>query len=51
MECNDLPEFTSNEPAVWEKIRRINFPTKFVDNPTQPHEKKINRPLKKEVVV
>lgn len=32
---NDLPEFSSNEPAVWEKAARVDFP-KFVDNQTLP---------------
>ena len=34
MNCNDKPVMSSNKPAVWGKIRVIDFPMKFITNPT-----------------
>ncbi len=38
--CNNLPNFDTNEDAVWERTRCVKFPTKFVDNPVKDNEKK-----------
>ena len=46
--CNNIPVMDdNNDEAVWERTRCIEFPIKFVDNPTNENERKINRNLKK----
>lgn len=32
--CNDIPEFDKNDEAIRDRCMYIEFPTKFVDNPT-----------------
>uniref|UniRef100_A0A6C0CB60 SF3 helicase domain-containing protein n=1 Tax=viral metagenome TaxID=1070528 RepID=A0A6C0CB60_9ZZZZ len=45
--CNKIPNMDENDDeAVWDRTRCIEFPTKFVDNPDQPNQRKINRDLK-----
>lgn len=45
--CNNIPVMDdNNDEAVWERTRCIEFPIKFVDNPTKENERKINRNLK-----
>lgn len=38
--CNDIPQLDDNSWAAWRRIKVVNFPTKFVDNPKRPHERK-----------
>jgi len=45
MLCNDLPEVNSIDYATWRRIRKINFPSKFVDNPTENNEFRKNAEL------
>jgi hypothetical protein len=45
MFCNDKPSMDSNEEAVWKRSRCLNFPTTFVENPTESHHKKIDKNL------
>ena len=47
--CNGIPVMTHNDPAVWKRMRIIDFPTTFVDNPVQPNERKIDRTLKTKI--
>lgn len=44
--CNDIPEMTYNDDAVWNRARVVDFPVTFVDNPTGPFERKIDRTFK-----
>jgi P4 family phage/plasmid primase-like protien len=43
--CNDLPEVTSGDDAIWRRIRVIKFSTKFVSVPTTLLEKKLDPTL------
>ena len=43
--CNELPEIKGEDTALWRRIRVIDFPSRFVDNPKEPNEYKIDRSL------
>lgn len=43
--CNDLPEIPSNDGGTWRRIRVVDFPSKFVDEPTQPNEYKADHSI------
>jgi len=43
--CNELPEIKGEDTALWRRIRVIDFPSRFVDNPKEPNEYKIDRTL------
>ena len=43
--CNELPEIKGEDTALWRRIRAIEFPSRFVDDPKEPHEYKIDRTL------
>lgn len=43
--CNDIPEFSNNDDAIWRRIRIIKFNTKFVTNPNNINEKLLNPDL------
>jgi P4 family phage/plasmid primase-like protien len=43
--CNDLPEIKGEDTALWRRIRVIDFPSRFVDDPKDPNEFKIDRTL------
>ena len=40
--CNDIPETDDIDTAFSKRLRCINFPTEFCDNPTKDNQKKIN---------
>ena len=40
--ANDLPATSEATVALFRRIRIINFPTSFVEEPTLPHERKID---------
>jgi P4 family phage/plasmid primase-like protien len=40
--CNDIPECDDIDNAFSKRLRCINFPTEFVDEPKKPNQKKIN---------
>jgi P4 family phage/plasmid primase-like protien len=42
MVCNDLPRLSETTLAMIRRLRCVHFPTAFVENPTQPHERKID---------
>jgi len=43
--CNELPEIKGEDTALWRRIRVIDFPSKFVDDPKASGEYKIDRTL------
>ena len=43
--CNTLPEIKGEDSALWRRIRVVDFPSKFVDDPTESNEFKIDRTL------
>ena len=43
--CNELPEIKGEDTALWRRIRAIDFPSRFVDEPKEPGEYKIDRTL------
>ncbi|KAJ3243169.1 hypothetical protein HDU78_000788 [Chytriomyces hyalinus] len=45
MLCNVKPTFDVTDPAVWDRSRILDFPTKFVELPSQPHERKMDDTL------
>lgn len=47
--CNKPPIFNGNDPACQARVICIQFPSKFVDNPQKPNEKKIDRSISKKL--
>jgi P4 family phage/plasmid primase-like protien len=43
--CNELPEIKGEDTALWRRIRVIDFPSRFVDDPKEHNEYKIDRTL------
>ncbi|NDC96137.1 hypothetical protein EB077_12590, partial [bacterium] len=43
--CNELPEIKGEDTALWRRIRVVDFPSRFVEDPTEPGEYKINRDI------
>jgi P4 family phage/plasmid primase-like protien len=43
--CNELPEIKGEDTALWRRIRVIDFPSRFVDEPRGNNEYKIDRTL------
>lgn len=43
--CNELPEIKGEDTALWRRIRVIDFPSRFVDEPKEENEFKIDRTL------
>jgi P4 family phage/plasmid primase-like protien len=44
--CNNIPAFDNNEDkAVWKRTKCVEFPVTFVDNPTLPNEKMIDKTI------
>lgn len=44
--CNKLPLISSDDGGTWRRIRLIHFMMKFVDNPKEKFERKIDRTIK-----
>lgn len=47
--CNDIPDLSENQAAVWRRVKVINFPVKFVENPIAKNERKINVKLSEDL--
>ena len=43
--CNELPEIKGEDTALWRRIRVIDFPSRFLDDPKEEGEFKIDRTL------
>ena len=43
--CNELPEIKGEDTALWRRIRAVDFPSRFVDDPKEDGEYKIDRTL------
>lgn len=43
--CNELPEIRGEDTALWRRIRVVDFPSRFVDDPKENNEYKIDRTL------
>lgn len=46
LQCNVKPSLNKINNAVERRMKVLNFPHKFVDNPTEPQDRKVNRSLK-----
>lgn len=47
--CNDVPKMDANDEALWDRSRIIEFPYKFVTNPRNNKQKKVDKNLKTEI--
>lgn len=43
--CNELPQIKGEDTALWRRIRVVDFPSRFVDNPSESFEFKIDKSL------
>jgi P4 family phage/plasmid primase-like protien len=43
--CNELPEIKGEDTALWRRIRVIDFPSRFLDEPKEANEFPIDRTL------
>jgi P4 family phage/plasmid primase-like protien len=43
--CNELPEIKGEDTALWRRIRVVDFPSRFVDDPKEEGEFRIDRTL------
>ena len=46
IQCNTLPNLKKIDKGIIRRLQVINFPFMFVDNPTEPFHRKIDRTLK-----
>jgi P4 family phage/plasmid primase-like protien len=49
LQTNDFPIIPKIDDALIRRLRVIDYPTKFCENPVEPHERKVN-PLLKNVI-
>ncbi|KAJ3056543.1 hypothetical protein HK097_006176 [Rhizophlyctis rosea] len=47
--CNEIPNVSESTLAFWRRFRVTHFPNSFVENPVQPHERKIDYQLTKKL--
>lgn len=47
--CNNIPEIDTSDKAVWLRCRCLSFPNSFVENPTLPHERKLDKDVSKKI--
>jgi phage/plasmid-associated DNA primase len=43
--CNELPDIKGEDTALWRRIRVVDFPSRFVDEPVEENEFAIDRTL------
>lgn len=49
IQTNQEPKVDGSDGGTMRRLRFMKFPNKFVDNPTQPNERKIDRTLKEKI--
>lgn len=47
--CNEKPKIQTNDGGTWRRLAVVEFTSKFVANPTEPHERKIDESLQHKV--
>ena len=47
--CNELPEVKGEDTAIWRRLRVVDFPSKFVVDPKEPNEYKLDTSLPNEM--
>jgi P4 family phage/plasmid primase-like protien len=48
--CNQIPNIDNMDYAFAKRLRCINFPTEFVENPSKPHHKKVDTTLQEKIL-
>lgn len=43
--CNELPDIKGEDTALWRRIRVVDFPSRFVENPSEPGEFKADKTI------
>jgi P4 family phage/plasmid primase-like protien len=49
LQCNEMPRLNKIDGGITRRLEVIDYPYKFVDNPTKPDERKINYGLKNDI--
>jgi P4 family phage/plasmid primase-like protien len=49
LQCNEMPKLNKIDGGITRRLEVIDYPFKFVENPTKPEERKINYALKDEI--
>ena len=49
-QCNQIPELSRAEGGIQRRMDITFFPHQFVENPTEPHHKKVNIDLKEKII-
>lgn len=47
--CNEIPVINGPDPATWMRCRCLNFPTRFVENISEPHDRKIDKNISNKI--
>lgn len=47
---NEKPRLPANDAALWSRIHLIPFPLSFVENPTEPYQRKVDKQLPKKLL-
>lgn len=49
--CNELPTIPSTDGGTWRRLRVVDFPSKFVDNPVNKNEFKKDSNLQEKMII
>ena len=50
MLSNNEPHASANDSAFWKRLRKIDFPFEFVENPVKQNQRKVDQTLKKRIL-